>query len=266
MDLGLKGKPIGIVGGTAGMGFAAAQVLVENGAPVAIIGRDAEKAERKATQLRAAGGIVEALTADATDPDAITRAIDTAAERLGGLYGLAVTAGPVLAHGAFLDFTEADWMAAFQSTFMITVRSCRAAIPHLLHRGGGAIVVTASYSTRGPVPMLVPYIAMKSAVATLAKNLSMEFGKANIRINCVAPGAIATEALDGATHLAVQRFGPPAEAALNRYMKEEWDMDVALGRVGRPIELGELYAFLLSERAAYMTGATINQDGGTHYF
>jgi 3-oxoacyl-[acyl-carrier protein] reductase len=266
MDLGLNDKPIVIVGGTTGMGFATAQVLARDGARIAIIGRDLEKAERKAASLREAGVTVEALAADATVPGAIEQAIDKAADRLGGLYGLAVTAGPMHKVGPFLEFSEADWMDYFQSTFMVTVRSCQAAIPHIQRHGGGAIVATASYSTRGPVPRLTPYIAMKSAVVALAKSLSMEFGKDGIRVNCVAPGAIATEALDGAAALAVQAYGGPADEALNRYMKEEWHMDVALGRVGKPTELGELYAFLLSKRAGYMTGATINQDGGTHYF
>jgi NAD(P)-dependent dehydrogenase (short-subunit alcohol dehydrogenase family) len=266
MDLGLRGKPIVVVGGTGGMGYEAARVLAEEGARVAIIGRDAAKAERKAAALRDAGGDVQALTADATHPDQIGEAIDAAVGRLGGLYGLAVANGPMHKTGPFLEYSETDWMEYFQSTFMGTVRSCQAALPHIVGRGGGAMVLTASYSTRATVPGLTPYIAMKSAVTAVAKNLSMEFGKAGVRVNCICPGAIATEALDHSIALAVQKYGEPADAAINRYMIDEWKMDVALQRIGKPIELGELYAFLLSERAGYLTGATINQDGGTQYF
>jgi NAD(P)-dependent dehydrogenase (short-subunit alcohol dehydrogenase family) len=266
MDLGLAGKPVVIVGGTTGMGYATAQIVARDGARVVIIGRDREKAERKAAALRDAGGDVQALAADATRPGEIERTIDEAAMILGGIYGLAVTAGPVYRMAPFLEFTDSDWNDHYQSTLMATVRSCQAAIPHMLKFGSGAIAITASYSTRGPVPILTPYIAMKSAVAALSKSLSMEFGPQNIRVNCVAPGAIATEALDEVTREAVELYGAPEEDALNRLMKERWHMDVALGRVGRPTELGELYAFLLSERAGYMTGAIINQDGGTHFF
>ena len=75
-----------------------------------------------------------------------------------------------------------------------------------------------------------------------------------------------TEAFDRFIPAAIARYGEPAEAAVNRVMIDDWHMDVALGRVGRPSELGDLYAFLLSGRAGYMTGAIINQDGGTHFF
>jgi NAD(P)-dependent dehydrogenase (short-subunit alcohol dehydrogenase family) len=148
---------------------------------------------------------------------------------------------------------------------MLGVRACNAAVPHLRKAGGGSIVLTAAYSIRGLAPYLMPYVAMKAAVAALSKNLAISLGPDKIRVNCVAPGAIATEALDGAKSQAVEQYGGSVEEALGRMMREQWKMDVALGRAGEPRELGELYAFLLSDKAGYLTGAVINQDGGTKF-
>jgi NAD(P)-dependent dehydrogenase (short-subunit alcohol dehydrogenase family) len=108
---------------------------------------------------------------------------------------------------------------------------------------------------------------MKQAITGVAKNIAKNWGGRNIRCNCICPGAIASEALDEARKMAVEKYGDSLspDAALDRFMIEEWHLDVALQRVGQPREVGELIAFLLSERAAYMTGALINIDGGTDF-
>jgi len=266
MDLRLTGGRYAIVGGTAGIGFATARILAESGARVAIIGRDRERTAKKAEALTHAGGQVRGFAGDAAIAGQAQPLLDAAVEWLGGLDGLAITAGPMHRTGPFLDYTDTDWEDYFQSTLMASVRSARAAIPHLQSNRGGTLVLTSAYSTRSVSPRLAPYVAMKSAIASLTISLAMEFGADRIRVNCVAPGAVATEALDEARSQALATYGPPAEAALNRHMKEVWKMDVALGRVGSPHELAELYAFLLSPRAGYLTGAIINHDGGTKYF
>lgn len=266
MDLGERGKSFLLVGGTSGIGYATAELLVAEGARVAVVGRDLDTARRKAALLCAGADPSAALglAADGRLAGQLHAAADDAIRVLGGLDGLAVTAGPVSATGAFLDFCDADWEEYFQSILMTTVRSCHAVLPHLVDRGG-SIVVTAAYSIRAPKPALLPYVAMKAAVAAVAKSLALEFGPRGVRVNCVCPGATATEALAGAAAAAVELYGGSPNDALNRYMREEWKMPVALGRVGNPVELAELYAFLLSDRAAYLTGAVINQDGGTHF-
>ena len=266
MDLGLVGEPIVIVGGTQGMGYATARQLAEEGAKLALIARDVERGEAKAETLRALGAEVIVRGADATRPGAVEGAITSAADHFGRLYGLAVTAGPVLSHGSFEEEGDAAWEASFQAVLMTSVRACQAALPAIAASGGGAVVLTASYSTRAAAAHLYPYVAMKSGIAALSKNLAMAYGPKGVRVNCVAPGAVATEALASATEQAVAAYGGDPEAALDRWMTEQWGMKVALGRVGRPHELADLFAFLLSKRAAYMTGAIINQDGGTQFF
>ena len=266
MDLGLGGEPIVIVGGTQGMGYATAELLAAEGAALALVARDVERGEARAKALRDLGAEVIVRGADATRPGEVEDAIASAADHFGRLYGLAVTAGPVLSHGSFEEEGEAQWEASFQAVLMTSVRACQAALPVIAASGGGAVVLTASYSTRAAAAHLYPYVAMKSGIAALSKNLAMAYGPRGVRVNCVAPGAVATEALDSATEQAVAAYGGDPAEALDRWMREQWGMKVALGRVGRPHELADLFAFLLSKRAAYMTGAIINQDGGTQFF
>lgn len=266
MDLGLGGEPIVIVGGTQGMGYATAELLAAEGAALALVARDIERGEAKAAALRKRGADVIVRGADATRSGEVEDAIASAADHFGRLYGLAVTAGPVLSHGSFEEDGDAAWEASFQAVLMTSVRACQAALPVIAASGGGAVVLTASYSTRAAAAHLYPYVAMKSGIAALSKNLAMAYGPKGVRVNCVAPGAVATEALDSATEQAVAAYGGDPGEALDRWMREQWGMKVALGRVGRPHELADLFAFLLSKRAAYMTGAIINQDGGTQFF
>jgi NAD(P)-dependent dehydrogenase (short-subunit alcohol dehydrogenase family) len=265
MDLLLSNKSFILVGGTTGMGYAAAEELAREGAQVAIIGRDAPQAAAKADALeRRHQTRVVGLSA-ASGPGGLDAAIDQAIQALGGVHGLAVTAGPMGKMAPFLELSDADWDDYFHGQLMLTVRACRAVLPSLLAQGGGSIVTTAAYSTRAQKPTLSAYAAMKSAIASTTKNIAKTYGGQGIRANCICPGAIATDALAETRELALKKYGEPADQALNRLMIDEWGMKVALNRVGQPHEVGELIAFLLSGRAAYMTGATINIDGGTDF-
>jgi 3-oxoacyl-[acyl-carrier protein] reductase len=111
----------------------------------------------------------------------------------------------------------------------------------------------------------VPYVTLKSGVAAFTKSIARAYGSQGVRANCVCPGAIETGSLAAIRAQLAQERGVPPEGLLEKVMVEEWHMDVALGRLGRPEEVGELFAFLLSPRAAYLTGAIINMDGGTEF-
>lgn len=269
MDLGVAGRNFVLVGGTTGIGFAAAQQLAENGANVALLARDGNRARDRAEQLSADHGVrAVGITVDAAAlGDGVDRAIDHAATSLGPLRGLAVTAGPMNQQGPFLEHGDDSWDWYYQLILMATVRSCRAVIPHLQRNGGGTIVTTAAYSVRAPKILIPPYNALKAAVLTLSKILAKTHGPDGIRVNTVCPGLFDTEVNDFIRAQRAAEYDVPLEDAIYTHLASnpDWNMRVALRRGGRPAEAGELIAFLLGERAAFMTGAAINIDGGTDF-
>lgn len=242
-----------LVGGTAGLGHAAARVLTGQGHRVVLVGRDAQRARAVAAALGAHG--------EGSDAGGLAAAMTRAVDHLGGLDGLAVTAGPIHARGAALALSDADWAECFETQLMTVVRALRVAVPAMQARGGGSIVTCAAWSMRAPKPALTHYAAMKAAVAVLTKGIAKAHGADGIRANCIAPGAFATEALEGAR----DALGGGDNAALWRAMRAQYGMTAALDRIGEPDEAGELIAFLLSGKAAYLTGALINIDGGTDF-
>lgn len=269
MDLGLRGRNFVILGGSTGMGFAAAEQLASDGANVALLARDGGRAADKAKLLvdqfrvRAVG-----ISVDAAAPgDGVDRAVQRAADELGPLRGLAVTAGPMKQQGPFLEHGDDSWDWYYQTILMATVRSCRAIIPHLTRNGGGTVVTTAAYSVRAPKILIPPYNALKAAVLTVSKILAKTHGKDGIRVNTVCPGLFDTEVNDFIRAERAQQYDVLLEDAIYTHLASNpaWNMRVALDRGGRPHEAGELIAFLLSDRAAYLTGATINIDGGTDF-
>jgi 3-oxoacyl-[acyl-carrier protein] reductase len=267
VDLGVRDRGYLVVGGTAGMGKAAAHTLAADGARVAIAGRGRQRAEAAAAELTEVTGMtVAALTADLTRPGDAERLVAEAVETLGELRGLAVTTGlGIRGQRELLSGTDEDWTATFDDILLATVRACRAVVPVLVDGGGGAIVTTAAYSIRAPKSYQFPYATLKAGVATFTKDLAKSFGGAGIRANCVCPGATETDILASLRVQMAEARGWPVEEALERLMTEEWGLKVALGRAGTPQELGDVIAFLLSERAGYLTGATVNVDGGTDF-
>jgi NAD(P)-dependent dehydrogenase (short-subunit alcohol dehydrogenase family) len=169
--------------------------------------------------------------------------------------------------GPFLEHGDESWDWYYQLILMATVRSCRAVIPHLQRNDGGTIVTTAAYSVRAPKILIPPYNALKAAVLTLSKILAKTHGPDGIRVNTVCPGLFDTEVNDFIRAQRAAEYNVPLEDAIYTHLASnpDWNMRVALRRGGRPAEAGELIAFLLGDRAAFMTGAVINIDGGTDF-
>lgn len=266
MELGVTGKHYVLLGGSRGMGFEAGRVLAAEGARLTLISRTAAQVEAAAQTLAADFGIETlALTADAMQTEEVAGAIARSIERFGPPRGLLVTSGLTFHNGTVLELADSDWEHNFQDVLMGTVRAVRAALPAMIAAGGGQVVTTGAYSARAAKSFLFPYAALKAAIINFTKNLAKTYGAQGIRANCVCPGAFATVRVNQRIDEAMAARGGSREDAASHVMREVFRMPVALERPGEAREAGELMAFLLSERAAYMTGAVINIDGGTDF-
>jgi len=262
MDLDIGAKSFLVVGGTSGMGLATAKVLAAEGASLVVVGRDSARGESAVAALPDGGGQASAVAADVHDDAAVRSAVAEAVSRLGGIDGLAVFTG-VLGHETF-DIADDAWTAVFDDVLLGTVRVVRAALPHLIERRG-TIVTVAAYSVRAPDAARLPYTSLKAGVTVFTKGIAKTYGPKGVRANCVCPGAIETEPMHAYRAVLAKERGIPYDEAIERVMVDEWGLDVALGRPGKPEEVGELVAFLLSPRAGYLTGSLINIDGGTDF-
>jgi NAD(P)-dependent dehydrogenase (short-subunit alcohol dehydrogenase family) len=266
MDLGIKGKAFALVGGVAGMGLDTARLLAAEGANVALIGRNRERGEPRAKALADEFGVnAQMIVADGTVKGAMDDAMTEAVSHFGRLDGLCVTAGTMQTRKTLLDLEDEVWEQYFQTHVMVTVRACRAALPHIIAAGGGAIVNTAAYSIRAMKPPMLGYATMKTAIASITKNIALTYGPQNVRANTVCPGFIASESAEGVIKWASEKYGLPPMEAINKAMAEDFKMNVSMGRVGLSTEIADLFAFLMSSRAGYLTGAVINCDGGTQF-
>jgi 3-oxoacyl-[acyl-carrier protein] reductase len=264
VDLEVADRGYLVVGGTAGMGLATAAVLVAEGARVAVAGRDFDRAHAAAERI--GGSRTIALVGDVNQVGDADRLVAEAADALGGLAGVAITTGTgSSSHSNLEEGSDAVWAAAVEDILMGTVRTVRAAIPHLVAGGGGNVVTTGAYGIHAYHPDRLPYVALKSGVVAFTKTIAKAYGRSGVRANCVCPGVIETDSLAAFREALANQRGVPPDGLLEQVMVDEWRMDVALGRAGVPREVGELFAFLLSPRAGYLTGAVINIDGGTNF-
>ncbi len=239
-----------------GLGRASAEALARDGFRVAICARGAEALARTAEEINAAGGDVVAVQADLSKREEIDRVIATTVEKLAGLDVLVTnTGGPP--SGPFMSLDERVWAEAIDSLLLSVVRLCRAAIPHMQRRGGGRIINITSISVKQPIEGLVLSNALRSAVTSLAKTLSVELAPHNILVNCVAPGYTRTDRVVELSEQAAAREGTTADIIEQRTIAR-----IPLGRLGEPRELGEVVAFLASPAASFVTGVTIPVDGG----
>jgi 3-oxoacyl-[acyl-carrier protein] reductase len=239
-----------------GLGRASAEALARDGVRVAICARGGEALAATAAAMNAAGAGVLPIQADLRRAEDVTRAIETTVAAFGGLDILVTnTGGPP--SGPFMTIDEAAWVDAIDSLLLSVVRLCRGTIPHMQARGGGRIINITSISVKQPIEGLVLSNSLRAAVTGLAKTLSVELAPHNILVNCVAPGYTRTDRVVELANAIAAREGMTAEQAEQRIIDK-----VPLGRLGTPDEFGEVVRFLASPAASYVSGTTIQVDGG----
>jgi NAD(P)-dependent dehydrogenase (short-subunit alcohol dehydrogenase family) len=255
MDLHLDGKVVAITGGTDGLGAALADLLVEEGARVAVCGRDRDRLASTEERLRAAGGDVLAVRADVTQLADIEGFIGATHDRWGRLDGLVNNAGKSAA-GRIDQVTDDAWSDDLVLKVLGAARAIRVAAPHLAAVGGGAVVNVLAVSAKAPGAGSLPTAASRAAGLAITKAASKDLGGQGTRVNAVLIGLVES----GQWRRLAETANQP-EDELYRDLAAR--SGIPLGRVGRAAEFADLAAYLLSDRSSYVTGSAINLDGGS---
>ena len=256
MDLGLRDKRVLVAAASKGLGRAIAAEFVAEGARVAICSRERERIEQVAKEIGAQIGIA----ADVSTEAGCRAFVEGATAALGGIDVLIVNAGGPKP-GTFADLDDAAWQKAFELTLLSAVRLTRLAVPEL-KRSKGAIVFSTSTSVRQPgspaYGTLMLSNGLRAAVHGLLKTLSTELAPDGIRVNAIQPGRISTERITELDADTAKREGIPIERVQERFEKGI----IPLGRYGKPEEFAAAAVFLASPRASYITGVSLQVDGG----
>jgi NAD(P)-dependent dehydrogenase (short-subunit alcohol dehydrogenase family) len=246
----LEGRGALVTGATSGIGHATALRFAEAGARVALVGRDAEGLRRAASGVAERGGEAFEIQADVTVEAHARRAVETAAEHLGGLDVLVNAAG-IIANGTVETTPLAEWDAMMNVNLRSVFHLMQLALPHLERRPGNVVNVSSVTGLRA-FPGVLAYCVSKAGVDQLTRCAALELAPRGVRVNAVNPGVVVTE---------VHKRGGMSEEKYADFL-EHSKTTHPLGRVGQAEEVADLILFLASDRASWITGATYSIDGG----
>jgi 3-oxoacyl-[acyl-carrier protein] reductase len=266
MDLGLAGSIAVVTGGSKGMGLAIAQTLAAEGASVAVMARGRAALDAAVESLRDAGAPdAVGISVDMTDAASIVSGFGEVADRWGRLNSLVHTIGP--GDGYFEQMDDAEWDAAFTLGTMAGVRSVRAALPKLRAADWARIVTLSAHSIQRQNPRIVAYTASKAALSSVTKNLSKSLAQEGILVNCVCPGTIVTASFTENLKdiLAADGLDASNPHDVMTWIDNNFHQPCDLGRAGLPEEIASITTYLASQRNGYVTGATVNVDGGSDF-
>ena len=252
MELGLRSKVAVVTGGSEGIGKATALRLAEEGAHVAICARRKEPLDNVAAEIQKFGVQGLAVQADMSKAADVERFVRAVIDRFGRIDILVNNAG-TSKRGAFLELSDEEWSADLELKVFGAIRCTRLAVPHMKKNGGGRIVNITISSAKQPGAQSYPTSVSRAAGLAITKALSKEFAPDNILVNTVCIGKIKS----GQHERRYKRDGQSAEEYYAAAAK-----DIPMKRVGEAEEVANVIAFLVSDAASYVTGSSINLDGG----
>ena len=258
MDLGIKGRAAIVTGASRGIGRETARQFLEEGVRVMICGRNAETLEKSRAELaQQTGGEVHATVADMTQEADITRLVDAAKQKFGTVDILINNAGQMYS-GRFAAMTDAGLKEQFETKIFGFLRAIRLVYPIMKAQKWGRIVNIIGGAGKEPDPYMFGSGITNSGLLNITKSLSTEFGEDNVLVNAVCPGWVATNLWQRNAQGLQQELQAKTEEEARRLAARK----NSLNRFGKPEELANAIVFLCSERSSYITGVSLNLDGG----
>ena len=257
MDLGLKNKVALVAASSRGLGRAVAEELAAEGTSLVLCARDAQAlAETSSAIVSNSGAQVLAVPADVAVGSDVKRVVDSGIERFGRIDILVTNAGGPPA-GKFESITAEQWEQAVRLTLYSAIELARQVLPGMKERGWGRILNITSIAVKQPVENLMLSNSLRAGVTGFARTLANEVATAGITVNNIMPGYTRTERVEELAVMMAEKQGISSAE-----FKAKWEQEIPMKRLGEPREFAALAAFLVSERASYITGVSVQVDGG----
>jgi 3-oxoacyl-[acyl-carrier protein] reductase len=257
MDLGLNGKIAVVCASSEGLGKASAMALAQEGVKLVVCSRREKAINETASEIRkATGAEVLPVVADVSVPADIAKLAKAAAGKFGTIHILVNNAGGPPT-GDILTLSDEQWQKAHDLTLMSMVRMTREVLPFMIDQKWGRIISITSFVAKQPADELMLSVSIRPGILGLSKILSNQYAKHNITVNTICPGNIFTKRQEELS----QTRAANKKMSVDEYVASQ-TINIPAGRYGRPEEVGEIVAFLASERASYISGANLLVDGG----